>query len=53
MKTEINHNPYNIAIALGNADKTKKIIDALNSRKNFPSALLREHVNWYLNQHLL
>ncbi|MEC7910143.1 MAG: tRNA epoxyqueuosine(34) reductase QueG [Pseudomonadota bacterium] len=42
----------NIAIALGNADKTKKIIDALNSRKNFPSALVREHVNWALNQHL-
>ena len=42
----------NIAIALGNANKTKKIIDALNSRKHFPSALVREHVNWALNQHL-
>ena len=38
----------NIAIALGNANKTKKIIDALNSRKHFPSALVREHVNWGL-----
>ena len=42
----------NIAISLGNAKKTKQIITALNSRKNYPSALVREHVNWALDQHL-
>ena len=42
----------NIAVALGNAKKSRKIISALNQRINYPSELVREHVNWALDQHL-
>ena len=41
----------NIAIALGNADSTPDVIDALKSRKNDSSDLVREHVDWALDQH--
>jgi epoxyqueuosine reductase len=41
----------NVAIAMGNAKTNKKIIEALNSRKNSESELIREHVNWALDQH--
>ena len=41
----------NIAVALGNAGKSRKIISALHSRINHPSELVREHVNWALEQH--
>ncbi len=41
----------NVAIAMGNAKTNKKIIEALNSRKNSKSELIREHVNWALDQH--
>ena len=41
----------NIAIGLGNATNSPEIIDALQSRANDPSALVREHVAWALQQH--
>jgi epoxyqueuosine reductase len=46
----------NIAVALGNADlqqaaNPKAIIEALNQRRDHPSALVREHVEWALGRH--
>ena len=42
----------NIAVALGNTTTSDSVIEALNSRKDDPSELIREHVLWALNQHL-
>ncbi len=41
----------NLAIALGNAPRSKAIINALRSRLDFPSELVKEHVEWALAQH--
>ena len=41
----------NIAVALGNADTSASVIAALASRREHPSALVREHVAWALAQH--
>lgn len=41
----------NIAVALGNAPTSAKVIGALTSRREDPSALVREHVGWALAQH--
>lgn len=41
----------NLAIALGNAPGTSTILAALHKRKDDPSGLVREHVNWALDQH--
>ena len=41
----------NIAVALGNAPTSEKVINALRSRENHPSELVREHVAWALKQH--
>jgi epoxyqueuosine reductase len=41
----------NIAVALGNAGSSSQIVDALNARRDHPSALVREHVLWALEQH--
>ena len=41
----------NIAIALGNAPTAPSVIAALQSRRDFPSALVREHVAWALARH--
>lgn len=38
----------NIAVALGNATPSKAVIEALNTRKDHPSALVREHTQWAL-----
>lgn len=38
----------NIAVALGNAQPTAAIIAALETRREHPSALVREHVAWAL-----
>jgi epoxyqueuosine reductase len=38
----------NIAIALGNAAISDEIIEALKSRKDHPSEIVREHVDWAL-----
>jgi len=42
----------NVAVALGNTATSDKVIQALKSRENHPSQLVREHVNWALEQHL-
>jgi epoxyqueuosine reductase len=42
----------NIAIGLGNAPTKPAIIAALEKRRNYPSALVREHVEWALTQQL-
>jgi len=41
----------NIAIALGNAPTSPEVLGALRSRKDFPSELVREHVQWALDHH--
>jgi len=41
----------NIAVALGNAGSSEEIITALKSREHHPSELVREHINWGLQQH--
>ena len=43
----------NIAIGLGNAKTTPEIVAALQSRQNSASDMLREHINWALNRHLI
>ncbi|MBU1192618.1 MAG: tRNA epoxyqueuosine(34) reductase QueG [Gammaproteobacteria bacterium] len=41
----------NIAVALGNAPSTAEIIETLETRRDDPSALVREHVEWALARH--
>lgn len=41
----------NIAVALGNAPTTPEVIAALESRREDPSPLVREHVAWALGRH--
>jgi len=41
----------NIAVALGNAPTSGRIIQALNLRLQYPSALVQEHVHWALTRH--
>ena len=41
----------NIAVALGNAPGSKSVVNALSQRRNHPSELVREHVEWALEQH--
>ena len=41
----------NLAVALGNAPSSPEIIAALEARAAHPSALVREHVGWALQQH--
>jgi len=41
----------NIAVALGNAPTTTAVLDALDSRRDNPDGLVREHVEWALRQH--
>ncbi len=41
----------NIAVALGNAPYHVDIIEALNHHKDSHCALVKEHVEWALNQH--
>jgi len=43
----------NIAVGLGNAPSSPEIINALKSRANDSSELLREHVEWALDCHLI
>ena len=42
----------NIAVALGNATASDAVLAALQTRREDPSALVREHVHWALQQHL-
>ena len=41
----------NIAVALGNAPTSEAIVTALRSRREHPSAVVREHVAWALGRH--
>jgi len=41
----------NIAVALGNAATSEAVIEALQSRKQHDSEVVREHVEWALNWH--
>ena len=40
----------NLAIGLGNAVYSKKVVQSLTSRKDFPSKMVQEHVSWALVQ---
>ena len=40
----------NIAVALGNAPTSAAIVAALESRRSHESAMVREHVEWALEQ---
>ena len=41
----------NLAVGLGNAPTSREVVAALLSRKDHPSALVREHVEWALSRH--
>jgi epoxyqueuosine reductase len=41
----------NLAVALGNAPTSPEVVSALVSRRDHPSALVREHVAWALARH--
>ena len=41
----------NIAIALGNANTTKQIVNALSERLSESSSMVKEHILWALEQH--
>jgi epoxyqueuosine reductase len=41
----------NIAVALGNAPRSDAVVAALRSRRDEPSELVREHVDWALARH--
>jgi epoxyqueuosine reductase len=41
----------NLAVGLGNAPSSPLIVGALQSRREHPSALVREHVAWALSRH--
>ncbi len=41
----------NIAVALGNAPTSEEVVSALEARRSDASALVREHVEWALDQH--
>ncbi len=41
----------NIAVALGNAESSPSVVDALASRRDSNSPLVKEHVEWALQQH--
>lgn len=41
----------NLAVGLGNAPSTISVLQALHLRRDHPSALVREHVEWALAEH--
>ena len=41
----------NIAVALGNAETTQEIVNALRSKQDTSSPLVKEHIAWALIQH--
>ena len=41
----------NIAVGLGNCPTSPEVIQALQAKRTHPSALVREHVEWALQQH--
>ncbi|MET0065131.1 MAG: tRNA epoxyqueuosine(34) reductase QueG [Candidatus Thiodiazotropha sp.] len=42
----------NLAVALGNSSTSPQLLRALQQRRNHPSELVQEHVNWALERHL-
>jgi epoxyqueuosine reductase len=40
----------NLAVGLGNASASNHILEALRLRKDHPSLLVREHVNWAIKE---
>jgi epoxyqueuosine reductase len=43
----------NIAVALGNAATSAAVVEALKSRQHHHSGMVREHVEWALDRHLV
>jgi epoxyqueuosine reductase len=41
----------NLAVGLGNAPTSGEIVAALQAKRNYPSALVREHVEWAISRH--
>jgi epoxyqueuosine reductase len=41
----------NIAVALGNAPTTDAVVRALRERRDYPSPLVQEHIDWALARH--
>jgi epoxyqueuosine reductase len=41
----------NLAVGLGNAPSSTRVVAALRARLDHPSALVREHVQWALSRH--
>ncbi|MCY1541907.1 Epoxyqueuosine reductase [compost metagenome] len=41
----------NLAVGLGNAPSSIPVLEALRLRREYPSALVREHVEWALARH--
>ncbi|HDS1737000.1 tRNA epoxyqueuosine(34) reductase QueG [Pseudomonas sp. BP8] len=41
----------NLAVGLGNAPSSIPVLEALHKRRDYPSELVREHVEWALAQH--
>lgn len=41
----------NLAVGLGNAPSSIPVLEALHARREHPSELVREHVEWALDQH--
>jgi len=41
----------NVAVALGNAERSNEVLAALESRKDNSSPIVREHVEWALVRH--
>lgn len=41
----------NLAVGLGNAPRSAEVVKALMERRNHPSPLVREHVEWALRRH--
>jgi epoxyqueuosine reductase len=41
----------NLAVGLGNAPSSARVVEALRGRLEYPSALVREHVEWALRRH--
>ncbi|SDR81752.1 epoxyqueuosine reductase [Halopseudomonas xinjiangensis] len=41
----------NLAVGLGNASTSIPVVEALKSRRDHPSELVREHVQWALERH--
>ena len=40
----------NLAVALGNAEPSNEVVNSLNSRKDHPDEMVREHIEWALEK---